>query len=115
DSDMQQIYDELDHVLQVQLLYNLSMPRGDDQDIAMLRHMGAMSWLTLRGTSYGQHGRDLARAVYQPHDEWMLARYGFAVGDVIDVGEAAESLMNYGVNALRAHATEFADETLKQI
>jgi hypothetical protein len=114
-ADTKLIYEELDHLLQVQLLYNLSMPRGDDQDAATLRLMGTMNWLMLRGSSFGNHGQDLARSVYGPHDEWMLAKYGFTVGDVIALGDAATSLMNERANDLMSEAKRFADEVLHQL
>lgn len=115
DAEMQRIHDELDHILEVLLLYNVSRPRGDDHDIAMLRITGAMRWMMLRGSSYGQHGQDLARAVYGPHNEWMLARSGFTIDDVVDLGLEVESLVNRRINELRNQATGFADNVLKQL
>jgi hypothetical protein len=115
DAEMQQIHDEIDHILVASFLFNLSMPRGDDHDIAALRFMGTMHWMLLRGSSYGHHGRDLAQALYGPHDEWMLATYGFTVGDVLQLGDTVESLMNERVNELMNQARRFSDEVLKYL
>jgi hypothetical protein len=115
DAEMQQIHDEIEHILAATFLFNLSMPRGDDHDIAALRFMGTMNWMLLRGSSYGHHGRDLAQALYGPHDEWMLAKYGFMVGDVLQLGERVESLMNERVNDLMNQARQFSDEVRKYV
>jgi len=76
----------------------------------MLQAMGAMRWMTMRGSSYADHGQDLARAVYGPHSDWMLATYGFNVDDVIDLGLQAETLLNARVNELLGQARTFGDE-----
>lgn len=115
DNDMQCIYDEIDHILEVLLVYNVSKPRSADYDLAMLEGMGAMRWMTMRGSSYADHGQDLARAVYGPHDEWMLATYGFTIDDVIDLGLQAQSLINGRVNKLLDQARTFADDVLKHL
>src|SRR5258708_22509512 len=77
--------------------------------------MGAMRWMTMRGSSYAAHGQDLARAVYGPHDEWMLTTYGFTIDDVIDLGLQAQSLINGRVNELFDRARTFADQALKHL
>jgi len=115
DEEMQSIYDEIDHILGVLLVYNLSKPRSVDYDVAMLQAMGAMRWMTMRGSSYADHGQDLARAVYGPHSDWMLATYGFTIDDVIDLGLQAESHLNARINELVGQARTFGDEVVKQL
>lgn len=115
DNDIQRIYDEIDHILEVLLVYNVSKPRSADYDLAMLQGMGAMRWMTMRGSSYADHGQDLARAVYGPHDEWMLVTYGFTIDDVIDLGLGAQSLINRRVNELLDQARTFADDVIKHL
>ena len=82
------------------LLRNLSAPRDDDLNSAELRFTGALGWMTRRGTSYEHHGQDLARAVYEPHDDWSLQRFGFTIDDVLNVGSAANDLTAQRLNAL---------------
>jgi hypothetical protein len=115
DEEMQSIYDEIEHILGVLLVYNVSKPRSAEYDVAMLQAMGAMRWMTMRGSSYADHGQDLARAVFGPHKEWMLARYGFTIDDVIDLGLQAESLANTRVNKLLDQARGFGHDVLKRI
>src|SRR5207248_3018008 len=106
DPDMQQVFTELDHVLEVMLLFNLTMPRAGNDSITTLRVMGAMHWMLLRGTSFANHGRDLARALYGPHDAWMLATYGFTASDVLEIGATVEALINERVNELFEQARD---------
>ena len=115
DEELQRIYDEIDHILGVLLVYNVSKPRSADYDVAMLQAMGAMRWMTMRGSSYADHGQDLARAVYGPHSDWMVATYGFTIDDVIDLGLQAETLLNARVNELLGQARTFGDEVVKHL
>jgi hypothetical protein len=115
DEELQHIYEEIDHILGVLLVYNVSKPRSDDDDVAMLQATGAMRWMTMRGSSYANHGQDLARAVYGPHSDWMLATYGFSIDDVIDLGLQAESLLNARVNELLGQARTFGDEVVRHL
>jgi hypothetical protein len=115
DAEMQTIHDEIDHILVATLLFNLSMPRGDDHDTATLRFAGAMHWMGVRGNSYGHHGRDLAQALYGPHDEWLLARYGFTIGDVLGCGAVVQSLTSERVNDLMEKARQFSDDVLRHV
>ncbi|MEA2682204.1 MAG: hypothetical protein QOK05_532 [Chloroflexota bacterium] len=114
DEELQHIYEEVDHIMGVLFVYNVSKPRSDD-DIAMLQATGAMRWMTMRGNSYANHGQDLARAVYGPHSDWMLATYGFTIDDVIDLGLKAESLLNARVNELLEQARTFGDEVVRHL
>jgi hypothetical protein len=107
---LQAIYDELDRLLDLLLLRNLSAPRDDDPMLAELRFLGAMQWMTLRGSSYAHHGADLARALYGPFDRWCLERYGFTIDDVLRVGGAVNELWTDRMNALLARARAFAEQ-----
>jgi hypothetical protein len=109
-AQMQQVYDQLDHIVELLYLFNLSMGRGEGADAAALRFMGAMRWMSVRGSSFADHGKDLARAVFSPYDDWLLQTYGFTVGDLISVGEAAEALTRRLINALLEHARRFASD-----
>jgi hypothetical protein len=115
DEEMQSIYDEIEHIQGVLLVYNVSKPRSADYDVAMLQTMGAMRWMTMRGNSYADHGQDLARAVYGPHDKWMLARYGFTIDDVIQLGLQVESLINTRFNELLDQARAFGHDVLEHL
>jgi hypothetical protein len=112
---MQQIHDELDEIVQLLFLVNFSMPRGDDLQAAETRFVGAMHWMTLRGTSYAHHGADLARAIYSAHADWMLTTLGFTVDDVLAMGSTIEELITTQVNALIGRAGAFAEEVLTQL
>ncbi len=97
---MQAVFDELDHIVEVILLLNLTEDPGEDPEIARLKFGGAMRWMTVRGSSFAAHGRDLAVALYGPHNEWLLATYGFTIEDVLQVGDAVAGLMNMKMNKL---------------
>ena len=103
---MQAIFDELDHIQDVIWLLNLSMPRGEDLTAASLRFSSTLRWLSVRGTSFDIHGQDLAREIYRPHDEWLLATFGFAIDDVLAVGDAVEALMAKRVTDLVREGTD---------
>lgn len=103
---MQAIFDELDHIQDVVLLLNLSMPASDDPEAAGLRFSGAMRWMSIRGTSFDIHGRELAQEIYRPHDEWLVATFGFAIDDVIAVGDAVADLMSSRLNDLHRDGAE---------
>jgi len=90
---MQAIFDELDHIVEVGLLVNLTNDPGDDPDIARLKFGGAMRWMTIRGSSFPEHGRDLALEVFRPHNGWLVGAYGFTIEDVLQVGQIVIRLM----------------------
>jgi hypothetical protein len=112
---MQRIFDELDQIQDLVLLFNLSMPRGDDPTIARLRFTGALRWMLLRGSSYHHHGQELARAVYTQHDDWLVQNYGFTVDDVLAVGSTVDALTMGRINELPAPAVEFADAIMDEL
>lgn len=108
-AEMQQIFDEVEHILDVLYLFNFSMPRADEPEIATLRFTSAMHWLNLRGSSFADHGEELARSLFSPHDPWLVETYGFNVSDLISAGRAIDSLTHRALNALLKDAGEFAD------
>jgi hypothetical protein len=97
---MQAIFDELDHIVEVGLLLNLTNDPGEDLDIARLRFGGAMRWMTIRGSSFPEHGRDLALEVFRPHNDWLVGAYGFTIEDVLHVGQIVTGLMTRKSNEL---------------
>jgi hypothetical protein len=109
DGAMQEVHDEIKHIVDLLYLVNLTHRRDGDRDIDALRFTGAMHWMGIRGSSFGDHGRELAEAVFSPFDQWMLETYGFAVADVVDVGDAAAARWMQSVNDLLRRAGEFAD------
>jgi hypothetical protein len=114
DSEMQSIHDQLDRIVQLTLLRNMTAPSDDDATVAELRFTSAMNWMTLRGTSYAHHGTELAAALFRPYDEWCLTRYGFTVDDVLHVGEAAQSLLTERMNALLDEARALAAAVIQR-
>jgi hypothetical protein len=115
DAAMRAIHDELDQLMDLLLLRNLSAPKGDDPLVSQLRFEGALHWMTLRGSSYEHHGRDLARALYRPFDSWSFKRYGFTVDDVLCVGAAVDQLWTESMSYLLAEARGFAEKVATQV
>ncbi len=112
---IQAIHDALDTIMDLMFLRNLTAPKGEDLLAAELRFMGAWHWMTIRGTSYAHHGRELARAIYQPFDNWCLKKYGFEVNDVLRIAEAVHALWNERMNSLFAEAAAFANRVDEHI
>lgn len=109
---MQAILDEVDHVVAVGFLFNLSMPPRGDAEVATLRFMTATRWMSLRGTSFAGHGEDLAREVYGPQGEWLVSHLGFTIDDLIEVGEAVSTLMEGRRNDVIAAGADAANAEL---
>jgi hypothetical protein len=109
DREMQNVFDEISHILELVLLVNLTNSRDDDPPDEALRFTSAMHWMNIRGDSFGDHGRELAVAVFTPFDRWMTEEYGFTIGDAIELGDVVEALLRDSVNSLLGHAHEFAD------
>jgi hypothetical protein len=109
---MQAILDEVDHVLEVVLLFNLSMPVVGDPAVAAVKFSSTTRWMSLRGASFAGHGPELAQAIYEPQDDWLLATLGFTFSDVHKVGDAVVSLMADRRNALGSRAADAANELL---
>jgi hypothetical protein len=106
---MQSIHDELDRLLELSLLRNLTAPRNENIVVAELKLMSTVNWMTTRGTSYAHHGTDLATALYRPFERWCLERYGFTIDDVLNIGETAQALLLGRMNALLDEARAFAE------
>jgi hypothetical protein len=115
DKAMQSIHDELDRLVQLSLLRNLTAPKNEDVVVAELKLMSTVNWMTLRGTSYAHHGADLAIALYRPFDGWCLERYGFTIDDVLHVGEAVQALLTGRMNNLRGEALDFTERVQTQV
>lgn len=115
DDVMQQVVDEIAHILDVLYLVNFTIPREEDPEAATLRFVGAMYWMSIRGSSFADHGRELASAVFAPFDEWLLKTYGFTVADAIKAGDAAAARWSQSINALLQRAETFADDVLKHL
>ncbi len=106
---MQSIHDELDRLLELSLLRNLTAPRNENIVVAELKLMSTVNWMTTRGTSYAHHGTDLATALYRPFERWCLERYGFTIDDMLNIGETAQALLTGRMNALLDEARAFAE------
>ena len=108
DDQMQHVFDEISRILELVFLVNFTHRRDGDVGEEALRFTSAMHWMSIRGDSFGDHGRELAIAVFPPFDQWMTTAYGFTIGDAINVADAVENLSEVSVNALLDHAREFA-------
>jgi hypothetical protein len=114
DQQLESILEEIDHVVDVGVLVNLAAPRGEDPTAATLRFSAITHWMTVRGTSFAHHGRELALALYQPEDRTLRDRYGFTVDDVLAVGDAIEELMTSRFNSLMREAGVFGELVAKE-
>ena len=110
DKTMQAIHDELNRLVELSLVCNLTAPRNEDLVVAELGFTSAVNWITIRGTSYAHHGTDLATALYRPFDRWCLEQYGFTIDDVLHIGEAVQALLTRRMNSLRGKARDFAEQ-----
>jgi hypothetical protein len=110
---VQAILDEIDHVLEVVLLFNLSMPVAGDPAVAGVKFSSASRWMSVRGASFAGQGEDLAKEIYAPQDGWLLATLGFTFSDVLKVGHAVVTLMAERRNALGSGAVDAANEELR--
>jgi hypothetical protein len=106
---LQAIFDELDHIVELGLLFNLTMPSGDDLKVAEIRFESVIRWMTVRGSSFAEHGQGLARRLYEPSSDWLIETFGFSAADVFAVGEAVTALMTARVNLMTADARKAAD------
>ncbi len=110
---MQTIVDEIDHALLVAFLFNLTQrPPEGDPALATLRTLSAMRWMSLRGDSYPGHGEALAEEVYGPEEGWLVSRLGFAVTDLLKVGDVVSGLRVERRNALGQAAADAANAEL---
>jgi hypothetical protein len=109
---IQSILDEVDHVVQVVLLFNLSMPPKGGPEVAELRFMTANRWMSVRGSSFAEHGEDLAKEIYRPQNDWMLEHFGFTIDDLIQVGKAVVALTNERRNEAGRAGAEAANAEL---
>jgi hypothetical protein len=109
---VQAILDEIDHVLLVNFLFNLTKPPSGDATVASLRFANTMRWMSIRGSSSAGHGEDLARELYGSQDVWMAESFGFTIVDVIKVGKAASELHAERRNAVGAAGADAANAEL---
>lgn len=109
DERMAHVHEETERITDLLTLFNMTTPPGDDTAAAELRFLGAMHWMGIRGSSFGNHGKELAQAVFRPFDQWMRQTYGFTIDDAIAVAEAFEGLWIHSVNTLLGRGAEFAN------
>lgn len=99
-ADMQAILDEIDHILLVNLLFNVTRSPAGGMAEASLRFYSANRWMSLRGTSFAGHAEDLALEMYRGQEQWMTKALGYTVPDLIRVGRAVTALHTDRRNAL---------------
>jgi hypothetical protein len=108
---IQAIFDELDHVVELVALFNLSLQSGDS-DAASLRYMSATRWMTVRGSSFAAHGENLAIEIYRPQNDWLHSHLGFTIEDLVAVGKTVTALMSERRNAVTKSAVDAANEAM---
>jgi hypothetical protein len=99
DRDLQAVHDSLERLSLLTLLRNMTKP--DTGETADIRFISTMNWMMLRGTSYAEHGADLAREVYRPYSQWALENYGFTVDDALAVANAVQALVSERISRAR--------------
>jgi hypothetical protein len=109
DETITAVFDGLDEMMDIVFLLNLSAPRDEGHELAELRFSSALHWMTQRGSSYEHHGRELAESLYQPFDAWCMQRYGFAIHDVLRLGEIVEELWSLRMGTLLFAASQSED------
>lgn len=109
DAELQAVHDGLEQISLLGLLRN--MTSDHTSETADIRFMSTMNWMTVRGTSYAEHGADLAREIYGPYSQWCLERYGFTIDDVLDVAAAVQGLVSDRIK----HARNEIPEALSQL
>lgn len=109
DDQMKHVFEEVSRILELVFLVNFTRRRDGDPREEALRFTSAMHWMSIRGDSFGDHGRELAIAVFTPFDQWMTATYGFTIAEAIEVGDVVEDLLDVALNASLDHAREFAE------
>jgi hypothetical protein len=107
-AEIQEIFTTVEAISELLFLVNVSRSAPGAGQAEMLRFMGAMHWMYMRGPSYGAHGEELARSLYEPHDDWLLREYGFSFQDMVSVGHAVEALVNERMNHVLDRGREFA-------
>lgn len=111
-TDVQGVFDDLAEIFDLAFLANIAQGFSDANpaDVAtQLRVRSRMHTMTVRGDSYVQHARDLARAIYGPLSPRMRTDMGFVIDDVISMAEAIVDLLTERTNALLDEARAAAE------
>jgi hypothetical protein len=96
------IHDALDEIYHLAYL-------ADVAEMLSAEHLGApeelrfrarMRWLRVRGDTYEQHSKELARTLYDPYEPHLRALLGFSMQELIQVGDAAEEHLTNRINSL---------------
>jgi hypothetical protein len=110
--DMQAILDEVDHILLLNVLFNLTKRPVGGPDEASLQFSSALRWMSLRGASFAGHAEQLALELYRGQDAWMAETLGYTIRDLIQVGKAVTELHESRRNALSKAGAHAADAEL---
>jgi hypothetical protein len=94
DGEMRHVFEEVSRILDLVFLVNFTNRRDGKPPEEALRFTSAMHWMSIRGNSFGDHGRELAVEVFTPFDQWMTATYGFTIADAIEVGDVVERFLD---------------------
>ncbi len=108
--DMQAILDEIDHILLMNMLVNLTRRTTQGIDAASLRFTSANRWMGLRGSSFAGHAEELAVELYRGQETWMAGTLGYTVQDLIRAGRALS--MSFPGSLTTAGAKTVEDRTV---
>lgn len=96
-----ELTDDVDEILELAHLANLARGMATDPNDPEtdLRFRSRAHRLVVRGSSYAQHGRELARAVFGSLPAQVVQKIGFDVEQVIEVDEQVTRLVQLRANA----------------
>jgi hypothetical protein len=78
-------------------------PTGVSPEARLLQEAKIES-LYVRGDAYPHQYYIFARRLYEPHDAWFRARYGFTIGEAIELSQAIDRLCSERFNELLRNA-----------
>lgn len=113
---MFKLLEHVEKVFELAHLANLAREMANDPHSAEtdVRFRSRAHRLSVRGSSYAEHGRDLAKAVFGPLSDQVTKRVGFGAHDVIDLDIAVTDLVETRVNEFLRRTlfrvAEIADE-----
>ncbi|HXX16725.1 MAG TPA: hypothetical protein VEJ47_17625 [Candidatus Eremiobacteraceae bacterium] len=100
----------LDEYFGAILLHMAPRPEGPTgvSEEAQLLEEAKIESLYVRGDAYPHQYYIFARQLYEPHDAWFRSRYGFTIGEAVQLSQAIDRLCNNRFNESLRQAREEA-------
>jgi len=112
---VQSVFDLLERIDLLTRLLVLARNISPGDERATLRVWSQLRWLTIRGSSYAQHGVELARTVLEPLHDDLMSCLGFSIDDVILLADTTMDLTEKKVDDLLARARAEAEELVDAV